>query len=1142
MKNTFVTAGIIILVTSSAFATTWTVDDDGMADFNNIQAAVDAAIDGDEIIVMPGTYTSTQDGHVVNMLGKAVTLRSSDPSDPDVVATTIIDGENQRRGIVCFNGETEMTLVKGLTITNGYESDDGGGGGIQCNAASPTISYCIFSNNEAHSGAAIFSSGGNTVVSDCKINNNYSRWDGGGFSAGESGPPTSLSFLNCEFISNNSSMHSGAIAIRNETNFVYCESCLFQGNWTSGGFGGGAIRCYLGGTINLIDCSFLSNNATSTNGGGLRVDSGGTATLGDCYFCANSPEDIYGPWTNNGNNIFSDAPCFDDCNENGIDDLEDIANQTSFDCDQNSVPDECQPDCDGDGWIDACDNDSDVDGDGIPDNCEPDCNANSLPDDYEIQIGIAQDCNLNGIPDECDISTDPLLDCDGNGAIDSCEIASNPALDCNNNGLLDACELVDQVPAGAVQWTVEDGGNGHWYRFDWVQNTDSWGVCWQVARDLALAEGGDLVSITSQEESDFIYSVICPYASKANGNLGWLGLTLNQEGNPIWSTGEDVNFTNWENGQPSGDGPHAAFSGDCGLWNDIGGSGGCHNSGNGIPLAMWITEWSPQTEDCNSNGILDECEIASDPSLDCNDNGVMDECELYGNSPEGAVQWTVEEGGNGHWYQIVYVGPNLTWQEASDTAVAMGGYLATPTTVNENNWLFDNLVDNTEYWSCGYGPFIGGVQDIDSPDYSEPSGAWTWISGEPWEYSHWKESAPDNCCGGQQHLMYGSVENNPPSATWNDVYLNDLNNCFTSFVVEFNYLPDSIDCNSNSLPDECDISDGTSNDVNLNGIPDECETDCNANGVPDLWEIKTGQTQDCNANTVPDDCDITSGFSADMNSNGVPDECEPDCNGNGIPDAWDIKTGASIDCNGNGIPDSCDVADGCVSDCNLNGVPDVCDIADGTSDDINVNNVPDECECIADITGDGTVNIHDLLALIGYWGSQGPLGDFNADGIVKIHDLLILIAGWGECTNVPCGPPMAGAVQWPIEEGGNGHWYFVVNTVFSWQEGFNHASTLGGYLVTFTTAEEQNFVLNVLSVTTEVWLGGYQNLNSPEYSEPAGGWEWVTGEPFTNFGWVPPSPANNGDEHFLEWTPSWGGGWNDLHGSATRPVIIEWSD
>ena len=95
------------LLSGAAFATTWTVDDDGLdfpkADFDNIQAAVDAASDGDEIVVMPGTYTSTQDAHVVNMLGKAVTLRSVSPSNADVVAATIIDGENSRRGIACFN-------------------------------------------------------------------------------------------------------------------------------------------------------------------------------------------------------------------------------------------------------------------------------------------------------------------------------------------------------------------------------------------------------------------------------------------------------------------------------------------------------------------------------------------------------------------------------------------------------------------------------------------------------------------------------------------------------------------------------------------------------------------------------------------------------------------------------------------------------------------------------------------------------------------------------------------------------------------------------------------------------------------------------------------------------------------------------
>ena len=92
----FRTLLISLFLTSTALATTWTVDDDGKADFDKVQTTEDAASDGDEIVVMTGTYTSTQDGHVVNMLGKGVTLRSSNPSDSDVVTATIIDGKNTR--------------------------------------------------------------------------------------------------------------------------------------------------------------------------------------------------------------------------------------------------------------------------------------------------------------------------------------------------------------------------------------------------------------------------------------------------------------------------------------------------------------------------------------------------------------------------------------------------------------------------------------------------------------------------------------------------------------------------------------------------------------------------------------------------------------------------------------------------------------------------------------------------------------------------------------------------------------------------------------------------------------------------------------------------------------------------------------
>ena len=46
---------------------------------------------------------------------------------------------------------------------------------------------------------------------------------------------------------------------------------------------------------------------------------------------------------------------------------------------------------------------------------------------------------------------------------------------------------------------------------------------------------------------------------------------------------------------------------------------------------------------------------------------------------------------------------------------------------------------------------------------------------------------------------------------------------------------------------------------------------------------------------------------------------------------------------------------------------------------------------------DGQINVNDLLAIIGYWGSNGPLGDVNEDGIVNVSDLLLIISNWGPC-------------------------------------------------------------------------------------------------------------------------------------------------
>jgi hypothetical protein len=54
--------------------------------------------------------------------------------------------------------------------------------------------------------------------------------------------------------------------------------------------------------------------------------------------------------------------------------------------------------------------------------------------------------------------------------------------------------------------------------------------------------------------------------------------------------------------------------------------------------------------------------------------------------------------------------------------------------------------------------------------------------------------------------------------------------------------------------------------------------------------------------------------------------------------------------------------------------------------------------CTGDVNGDGMVDVTDILAVIGAWGStNGGPEDVNGDGIVNVDDLLSIVAAWGNC-------------------------------------------------------------------------------------------------------------------------------------------------
>jgi len=106
-------------------------------DFLTIQSAIDEAFDGDTIIVSEGTYVEN-----INLKGKNVILSSTDPTNPDIVARTTIDG-NLIAPVVIFNGtEDENCKIIGFTITNGKAlSQNNLGGGIKGDGTMATIQY-----------------------------------------------------------------------------------------------------------------------------------------------------------------------------------------------------------------------------------------------------------------------------------------------------------------------------------------------------------------------------------------------------------------------------------------------------------------------------------------------------------------------------------------------------------------------------------------------------------------------------------------------------------------------------------------------------------------------------------------------------------------------------------------------------------------------------------------------------------------------------------------------------------------------------------------------------------------------------------------------------------------------------------------
>ncbi|MCB9915972.1 MAG: hypothetical protein H6828_12655 [Planctomycetes bacterium] len=102
----------------------------------------------------------------------------------------------------------------------------------------------------------------------------------------------------------------------------------------------------------------------------------------------------------------------------------------------------------------------------------------------------------------------------------------------------------------------------------------------------------------------------------------------------------------------------------------------------------------------------------------------------------------------------------------------------------------------------------------------------------------------------------------------------------------------------------------------------------------------------------------------------------------------------------------------------------------------------------------------------------------------------------------------------PAQYAANGHYYQLVDAPgLDWDSARLAAEAMSymglqGHLATINDAGEDTFISQLGGVHKR-WVGGFQNTASPSFAEPAGGWEWVTGEPMSYLNWNAGCPEPN---------------------------------
>lgn len=252
--------------------------------YDTIQEAIDAAVDGDTIQLDAGTYKESG----IDTLGKAITIKGSIiwPGGP----LSVIEGQGNEPVFIVSSGETQTTAFRHLIVQLGKAQY---GGAMYISGSSPFVEDVLFSGNQAdNGGGAIFAGAGSApAFKDCTFYQNATASSGGAVLVKEA----SISFESCEMTYNQSNYaggavyaHAGQISLidshlnqntapqRGGAVALYLGELIIQNSHLEGnksGYDGGAVHAHTA-SVDLQDTLFKSNKAQTGSGGALHAYEG----------------------------------------------------------------------------------------------------------------------------------------------------------------------------------------------------------------------------------------------------------------------------------------------------------------------------------------------------------------------------------------------------------------------------------------------------------------------------------------------------------------------------------------------------------------------------------------------------------------------------------------------------------------------------------------------------------------------------------------------------------------------------------------------------------------------------------------------------------------------------------------------------